>query len=74
MNSLPRMLRVIPSPAYTKKSKPKFNSYNRNHNGYCADRNCWAEILYCSYSAFATVLPLTVPPSLDRNHYSAKPV
>ena len=55
--------------------KINLNSYHRNRNGCCADRNCWAAILCFSYSAFATVLARTVPPwpnssSLDRNHYS----
>ena len=41
--------------------KVNLNSY-LNSNGYCADRSGWAEILCCSYSAFATVLDRTVPP------------
>ena len=35
--------------------KVNLNSYHRNRNGYCADRNRWVEILCYSNSAFATV-------------------
>ena len=56
----------------TTRRKVNLNSYHRNRNGYCADRNCWSKILCCSYSVFAIVLARKVSP-LDRNHYSAKP-
>ena len=46
------------------------NSYHRNRNGYCTDRNCWAEILCCSYSAFTTVLARTFPSSFEYNTWA----